>query len=353
MAFTFSGVFAIRNYDGVNIPDDLSEPTTLRVNFNAASLVGSTGTITAIDEDGDSYLEPGETFNYKRDTLLIGPGNKTGMKVLGIGIQNGALRNYLVVVAEDSDGNQYFFYPNGTPDVFTNIGGAFSTTITFYPDSRYDGEEYIPCFARGTLIDTGLGRRPVESLSVGDLIKTKNSGLQAIRWIGSRFIDTQLLLNFPNLTPIRIRSGSLGDFVPEFDLLVSPQHRILCNSDIVKRIFDTEEVLVAAKHLCGLQGVEVADDIKEVDYFHILLDHHEVIYSNGAETESLYLGDQALASLSHEAISEISTIFPDIFAGGDKMKQYCVFSSGRKGKEIAFRHVKNTHHSIQAGPAFS
>lgn len=46
------------------------------------------------------------------------------------------------------------------------------------------------------------------------------------------------------------------------------------------------EVLVAAKQLLTREGIDIAEDIAEVEYFHILFDNHEVVYSNGAEAGS-------------------------------------------------------------------
>ena len=38
-------------------------------------------------------------------------------------------------------------------------------------------------------------------------------------------------------------------------------------------------------------------DTKEVEYYHILLDAHEILIANGAACESLHLGAQALKSV--------------------------------------------------------
>lgn len=55
-------------------------------------------------------------------------------------------------------------------------------------------------------------------------------------------------------------------------------------------MFGTDEVLVAAKQLLQLDGIDIATDVERVDYYHILFDRHEVMILNGAETESLYTG---------------------------------------------------------------
>lgn len=142
----------------------------------------------------------------------------------------------------------------------------------------------VVCFARGTSIGGENCTIAVQDLRTGDMVQTKDNGLRPVRWIGSVKLSSTKLNAAPNLRPIRISAGALGKAVPEVDLVVSPQHRVLVRSKIAQRMFDAEEVLVAAKHLQGLDGVEVAKDIHEVEYFHILFDDHEIVMSNGAET---------------------------------------------------------------------
>lgn len=173
-------------------------------------------------------------------------------------------------------------------------------------------EEYTPtCFASGTMIRTQKGLRSVETLVVGDMVLTVDNGLQPIRWIGSCHLSSEELANSPKFKPIRIGAGRLGLNTPTSDLTVSPQNRILVRSKVAQRMFNADEVLVAAKHLLGFDGIEIVQDMSEIDYFHILFDQHEVILSNGAETESYYTGTETIKSLSPAARDEIFKLFPD------------------------------------------
>ena len=70
-------------------------------------------------------------------------------------------------------------------------------------------------------------------------------------------------------------------------------------------MFGTDEVLVAAKQLLQIDGIDVADDLDEVVYVHFIFDRHEIVYANGAESESLYTGPEALKTLSPQAREEI------------------------------------------------
>ena len=80
----------------------------------------------------------------------------------------------------------------------------------------------IICFGAGTVIETNLGPTPVECLKPNDLVLTRDNGLQPIRWIGHRVLDTLDLAQYPHLRPIKFGAGSMGADLPYRDLTVSP-----------------------------------------------------------------------------------------------------------------------------------
>ncbi|RJE86412.1 Hint domain-containing protein [Paracoccus onubensis] len=203
-----------------------------------------------------------------------------------------------------------------------------------------DDEHTVVCFVRGSLIETENGPVAVEHLSVGDRIITRDHGIQEIRWIGSTSLSSSVLEGNPSLRPVRIRAGALGENTPSSDLLVSPQHRVLVRSKIAQRMFGTMEVLVAAKQLCQLDGIDIAE-VSEVEYFHFLFDQHEVVYSNGAETESLYTGPQALKSVSIAAREEIFSLFPQLRDAETVPSAARELPSGRKARKLAMRHLQH------------
>jgi hypothetical protein len=49
-----------------------------------------------------------------------------------------------------------------------------------------------------------------------------------------------------------------------------------------------------------------------VDYVHILFDRHQVVFSEGLETESFLPGPQLLRSFEADMIGEIVALFPDL-----------------------------------------
>ena len=197
------------------------------------------------------------------------------------------------------------------------------------------------CFASGALIDTDRGPVAVDGLTPGDTVLTRDHGFQTIRWIGRRKLSQAELRAAPELRPIRIRFQSLGNGLPLQDFCVSPQHRVLVQSPIVNRMFAVGEVLVAANHLLCLDGVEIVEDEGEVEYFHLLFDHHEIIYANGAPTESLFTGPVAMRSLSTEARAEVLKLFPELMYMTELPRPVRKCVGGRKGRQLAQRHSKN------------
>ena len=198
------------------------------------------------------------------------------------------------------------------------------------------------CFGTGTLIDTAAGPRAVETLVAGDLVLTRDHGMRPLAWAGGRHLDARHLDIAPNLRPIRIRAGALGPGLPATDLTVSPQHRVLVRSKIAERLCGAPEALVAARHLCALPGIEALNPPGGIGYHHLLFDRHEIVRSNGAWTESLFTGPQALASLGPAARREIRAIFPELFGQNAPGWQGARdFLTGAQTRELTRRHLKN------------
>lgn len=219
---------------------------------------------------------------------------------------------------------------------FANPGTYLSGSTFTFP-----GTLAIPCFVAGSLIDTHDGIRAIEELCIGDMVKTRDTGYQPIRWIGCSKIDGIDLAVSPQLCPIRIKAGALGAGTPSTDLLVSPQHRILVRSKIAERMFGSSEVLVAAQQLLQVEGIDVAEAVTEVRYFHMLFDQHEIVFSNGAETESLYTGPEALKAIGKEARDEIFTLFPELQTRSYVPVPARPLLSGRRARKVAVRHMSN------------
>ena len=261
---------------------------------------------------------------------------------------DGSTASVPVSIAQDSSGNS-FWVPNPsytaefevkpiqslTLNSLINKGGAHQLI------NLHDWQIAI-CFGRGTQIATQSGLVAVEDLSSGDRVMTLDCGFQPIRWIGSRKLDSMDLDLHPKLRPIRIQAGALGKNLPEQDLTVSPQHRMMLSSPIAERIFGEKEALIPANKLLPLDGIDIVGDADSVEYFHMLFDRHQIVFANGTPSESLFTGPEALKALSSEAYEEITTLSPEVL-----LTEYVptparhIPEKGKLIKELVQRHQKN------------
>jgi Ca2+-binding RTX toxin-like protein len=206
----------------------------------------------------------------------------------------------LVDVVTDSDGN-------GIDGRVEFLDGSGNVTGS----STFTNIEQVVCFTPGTMIATPRGEVAVENLRVGDKVITRDNGLQEIRWLGSKQMGWHEFAAAPHLRPILIKAGSLGDGLPERDMMLSPNHRVLVANDRTSLYFDEHEVLVSAKHLIGGRGVQQVESIGTT-YYHIMFDQHEVVLSNGAWTESFQPGDFSLKGLGNAQRNELFELFPEL-----------------------------------------
>ncbi|QFT96113.1 Hemolysin, chromosomal [Roseovarius sp. THAF8] len=174
-----------------------------------------------------------------------------------------------------------------------------------------DIEELIVCFTPGAQIATPQGTRAVETLRPGDRVFTRDNGIREIRWVGRRDLGAADLAAMPKFQPILIRKGALGADMPDRDMLVSPNHRMLLANELAEVMFGEREVLIAAKHLTGLDGVDRAVTDR-VSYIHLMFDHHEVILADAAWSESFQPGDYSMRGVGQESRDEILTLFPEL-----------------------------------------
>jgi len=172
-------------------------------------------------------------------------------------------------------------------------------------------ENIVPCFTPGTRVATPKGECLVEDLKVGDRIITRDNGIQEIRWYGMKSLDWKTLRSNEHLKPILIRAGALGRGLPERDMLVSPNHRMLVANDKTSLYFDEREVFAAAKHLINNRRVHSVETLGTT-YIHFMFDRHEVVLANGSWTESFQPGDYSLKGIGNAQRQEIYDIFPEL-----------------------------------------
>ena len=304
---------------------------SLNGGFGNDVIEGNEGNDTIAGFDGNDTIDAGDNDDVVYggrgdDSILGGAGSDTIYGGEGVDTIQGGLASDtilggnggdVVVGGEDPDDSDidvldltgsnvdFITYVDGDPEAGT-VNFLDGTTMIFS-----EIENVIPCFTPGTTIATAKGERLVEELTVGDRIITRDNGIQEIAWVGHKEMSGKQLVQNPHLKPILIKAGALGNGLPERDMMVSPNHRVLVASDLTQLYFEENEVLAAAKHMVGANGIH-AIDVMQTTYVHFMFERHEVILSNGAWTESFQPGDYSLKGIGNSQRNEIMEIFPEL-----------------------------------------
>jgi hypothetical protein len=195
--------------------------------------------------DADNTMTAGDTFTYNGDTYSF---SGTGSSPTGFFATTG--------------GNTFFFSHTAVA-AGANVGAIDA-----------GGSELITCFTAGTLIETDHGGVPVERLKPGDLVRTASGALRPVKWLGEQRIRLRFMSRDRAL-PVRIAAGALGGGLPRRDLVVSPGHAVLVDG-----------VLCNAAALLDGSTITRAAMAADFSYYHVELDSHDLLISEGAASES-------------------------------------------------------------------
>lgn len=268
-------------------------------------LDGGAGADLLFGEGGDDTLIVGENdtlFGGDGDDLfVIEPPTETGTGTITIvGGEGGETNGDTLFLSPEARKADITF--TNTDDAAGGLSGSF--TLSDGTLVNFSEIENIICFTPGIGILTPRGERPVETLRAGDLVITRDHGPQPIRWIGRRTVP-----GIDRFAPVRVAAHVLDG--ARTSLLVSPQHRFLFTGYKAELLFGCDEVLVAARHL--VDGLAVTQEEQAaVTYIHVMFDQHEVIYAEGAATESFHAGDIGISAISDHARDELFSVFPEL-----------------------------------------
>ena len=146
------------------------------------------------------------------------------------------------------------------------------------------------CFLKGTTIRTVSGDRKIEDLAIGDLLPTMFGGLRPIQWIGRYPLKKSDPCKpwVKDALPVRIARSALAPNVPHADLYVTGGHSLFLDG-----------LLVPVGNLINGTSIRRDErDCDELEFFHIKLESHDVIYAEGAPVDTLLRVDECAVNFA-------------------------------------------------------
>ncbi|HMO07502.1 MAG TPA: Hint domain-containing protein [Paracoccaceae bacterium] len=367
MPLTYTGIFLgtgplIDLIEGDNVADNAASLNGLTFGGVQNALVNNIVTITS-QNIGGSATALDQNNNVANDQFVVNDGSGPVTYVfdavaafnITITYIDGTTANVVGVIFQSTTGELYL-----APGIAA--GGAYNTALTAAPIRSVTvgtptttsaaglaidraALNFPTCFVQGTRIETAGGRRPVERLRPGDLVETADHGPRPLRWIGRRHYTQAEVAAQPELAPVRIAAGALGPGLPQRDLRLSRQHRLVVSSQIARRMAGAGEVLVAVHHLCGLPGIAPDPGQGGVTYWHLMFDAHEIVLAEGARAESFLPGPMALAALEPGARAEVRAILRE---GTGSLALARPVLTGNRARRLTDRHARNLRNPIAA-----
>ena len=146
-------------------------------------------------------------------------------------------------------------------------------------------------FDPGAIVLTDGGPMPLAWLAQGDRVLTQAGGYEPVVWVERTRLPLSAIADLPELAPIEVAPGQLGDNVPDRTLTVSPSQLIHVARDPVEGA--GPGVLIPAAALGTPVDLTTRPTTDEIAYVSVLLPDHHLLQADGAWMGSLFLADLA------------------------------------------------------------
>ncbi len=163
----------------------------------------------------------------------------------------------------------------------------------------------------GANIRTPCGPRRVELVRPGDLIVTRDNGLQPVRLIWQREIKPADIAAGLSAAPICLCPRAVGPMMPQNKIYLAPDHRVLVPGYRLLGQDETTCCLVQAQELAKSSDAAYTDSTAMVTQFYaFIFDTHQVFCCNGLPVESFLAGAKEISKLRESHRHDIVNLFP-------------------------------------------
>ena len=257
------------------MPTSYSFGSSIGSDGGAAFLDVVEGTITADIDDGSILVGDAVTIaGFDVNTMSLGGVSGGAGYYLGAGTFNG-FTGYVFGSADTVAGNDSFFVVFDVDEGWETLTGVDVMDFADDPSSQTLANDPA-CFAAGSMIATPNGEIAVESLEIGDLVRTAEGKHVPVTWIGRKTVHKAFAS--PGVQPVRIRAGALGAGQPHSDLVVTSDHAM-----VVEGLAINAGALVNG---ASIAFVPLDEQPKLTVYYHVETEAHNVILANGAPAET-------------------------------------------------------------------
>ena len=142
--------------------------------------------------------------------------------------------------------------------------------------TRHESIQRPNALTAGTVVLTLDGALPVEFLSPGDRVITRDSGF-------AKLVDIKVTKR--KVPAVGIRAGSLGNSRPDRDAVFPASQNILIRDWRAKAIFGRAQALVPASRLVDGEFVSNLGDV-EMTLCELIFDTPHIVYADGIEVAS-------------------------------------------------------------------
>jgi hypothetical protein len=162
-------------------------------------------------------------------------------------------------------------------------------------------------------VRTPCGARHVANLRPGDLVVTRDHGLRPVRLVWSRTVTEADVAADPSLAPVCLRPRAIGPMMPQRDLVVAGDHRLLIPGYRLTDQPDASAALIPAREIAGTSDAAFVDRARgEMTFWNLVFDAHEVFTANGQPVESFHITEGSMALVPPAVRARIGEVFPEV-----------------------------------------